>query len=268
MNKKFLIVCITLISLPLFSQGFQGKVYYKTVREFKIKLDSNSKVPESQQKALQEMLQKQMQKTYILTFNKNNSLYKEEAQLNEPVQSNGISITIGNSNDVLFKDIKNKTYVNSKDNFGKRFLIRDTLPKLDWKLEKETKKKGKYLCLKATAVKMIDDYEGFIKKEKQKKMKITAWYTPEIPVSNGPEYYFGLPGLIIELHEDKIHYVANKIVLNPKNKKEIEAPKKGKKVTQRQYDAIMEKKTKEMMENFKRKQKKGNNSSVQIIMTN
>lgn len=267
MNKKFLIVCITLISLPLFSQNFQGKVYYKTVREFKIKLDSNSKVPEAQQKALQEMLQKQMQKTYVLTFNKNSSLYKEDAQLNEPVKSNGISITIGNSNDVLYKNIKTKTYVKSEENFGKRFLIQDSLQKLDWKLEKETKKIGKYLCLKATAVKMVDDYEGVKKKEKQKELKITAWYTPEIPVSNGPEYYFGLPGLILELHEDKMHYVANKIVLNPKNKKEIEAPKKGKKVTQKQYDAIMDKKTQEMIENFKSNRKKGSDA-MQIIISN
>ena len=28
---------------------------------------------------------------------------------------------------------------------------------------------------------------------------ITAWYTPQIPVSHGPAEYGGLPGLILEL---------------------------------------------------------------------
>jgi GLPGLI family protein len=27
----------------------------------------------------------------------------------------------------------------------------------------------------------------------------TAWYTPQIPVSNGPRNYHGLPGLIMEV---------------------------------------------------------------------
>jgi GLPGLI family protein len=35
------------------------------------------------------------------------------------------------------------------------------------------------------------------------KVTITAWYTPEIPVSQGPEGYWGLPGLILEVNDGK-----------------------------------------------------------------
>jgi len=266
----FVLLFVFLFASEMFSQNFQGKAYYKTSRDFKMELDSTSSknTLSVDQKALQEMIKKQMQKTYILTFDKTKSLYKEEEKLEQPTQTGGITITIGNPNDVLFKDIKTKIYVDSKESYGKQFVVKDSLKSNKWKFEKETKKIGKYTCLKATATKLVDDYEGFKKKEKQKEIKITAWYTPEIPVSNGPEFYFGLPGLILELHEDKMHYLLTKLVLNPKNKIKIEEPTKGKKVNQKQYDKIMEKKNKEMMESFKSNRKKGNNVSTQTIIIN
>jgi len=92
-----------------------------------------------------------------------------------------------------------------------------------------------------------------------------AWYTPEIPVGHGPELYGNLPGLILELHEDKMHYVCNKIVLNPSEKIKIVAPKKGKKINQKDFDALMDKKQKEMMEQFKNTRKKGKNGNTFTI---
>ncbi len=268
--KPIIFTIVFLLSIFSFSQNFQGKAYYKTMREFKIKIDSTGKIPSAEQIVIKEMIQKQMQKTYILTFNKTQSLYKEEVQLDEPmVAKNGITIKIGNSNDVLYKNTKNKTYTDSREVFGKRFLIKDTIKSISWKIEKETKKIGKYTCIKATATKLIDDYEGFKKKEKQKEITITAWFTPEIPVSNGPELYYGLPGLIMELHEDKMHYVCNKLILNSKKPIEIKVPSKGKIVSKKQYESIMEKKQKEMMEQFKNSRKKGKrNSFTQVIQVN
>ncbi len=34
-----------------------------------------------------------------------------------------------------------------------------------------------------------------------------AWYTTEIPINDGPYKFFGLPGLIIKLYDEKEHYV-------------------------------------------------------------
>ena len=84
--------------------------------------------------------------------------------------------------------------------------------------------------------------------ELPKEITITAWYTPEIPVSQGPEGYWGLPGLILEVNDGKTTILCSKIVLNPKEKAEIKAPSNGKEVSQKEYDEIVTKKMEEMSE--------------------
>jgi GLPGLI family protein len=142
---------------------------------------------------------------------------------------------------------------------------------------------GQYNCFKATAVRPVSDsdFRNFrfkgkeadrneetssnaeIKKdstssktnlmdqwEMPKEVIITAWYSPEIPVNQGPENYWGLPGLILEVNDGKTSILCSKIVMNTKEKVEIKAPTKGKKVTQKEYDEIVKKKMEEMREMY------------------
>jgi len=46
-----------------------------------------------------------------------------------------------------------------------------------------------------------------------KEIEIIAWYTPQIPVPQGPGEYFGLPGLILEIQADRTSILCSKIVL-------------------------------------------------------
>jgi len=260
--KKITFLFVLLSVFILKAQNFQGKAYYQTKRNFEMKIDS-SQVNDDMQKQINEMLKKQFEKTYILTFNKTESLYKKEEKLNKPKPTQGgFNIEIIDGHNILYKNTKENTYTQSQEEYGKKFLIQDVLKPLKWKITKEAKMIGKCLCVKAVSTKLIDDYDDeHNKKDKQKEIKITAWYTPEIPVGHGPELYSNLPGLILELHEDKMHYVCNKIVLNPKEKIEISAPKKGKKINQNSFDELMDKKNKEMMEQFKNNRKKGDDGS-------
>ena len=79
---------------------------------------------------------------------------------------------------------------------------------------------------------------------------VTAWYTPEIPVSQGPNNTFGLPGLILELKQDQFSYLCTKIELNPAEPVTIEKPSKGQKVTQAEADRIRDEKLQEMMKKY------------------
>lgn len=273
--KKHTILFLGFIFLSvntLTSQEFQGQAIYQSKTVFEMKLDS-SRIPPEQQKRFQDMIKKQFEKTYELNFNKTASIYKEQAKLEQPGGQGGMRfMSAGSANGLYYKDTKDHTYANQTELFGKNFLVKDDLPKLDWKLEKESKMIGNYLCFKATALRKSND-SGFrfggprrgnnkekedTKKDTLPKMTlVTAWYTPQIPVSQGPNEFWGLPGLILEVNYDKTMLLCTKIVLNPKDKKVISIPDNGKEVTQAEYDKIMKKKMKEMQDRYGGGQRKG-----------
>lgn len=258
------------------AQNFQGKAVYKTHRKLDIKLDEGKGAPNSAiQKQLMAQLKKQFQKTFILNFTKSESTYKQDAELSKPqVQSGGMQIQIMDTggSDVLYKNIAEKRYANQTEISGKRFLIKDQLEDFGWEMTGETKNIGNYTCYKATRSREEERTSFSVTdgKEKEKKETVTvttvAWYTPQIPVSNGPRDYWGLPGLILEIQEGKLTIVCSEIVLNPSDKVAIKEPKRGKKVTQAKFDKIMTEHSKDMMERFRsrRKSKDGSSFSIQI----
>lgn len=275
--KNLITLLLATCFLSGFAQNFQGKATYKTHRKVDIKIDSSSHAPNSEvQKQLMAQLQKQLQKTYTLNFTKTESTFKQNKELAAPkTKSNGVQIIItgnGGGTDVLYKNIAEKRYTNKTEISGKRFLIKDNLEDFKWKMTGETKNIGKYTCYKAIRSREEERISFSLEngKENETKEMVTvetsAWYTPDIPVSNGPKGHWGLPGLILEIQEGKETIVCTELILNPTEKIKIEEPTKGKKVTQEKYDKIMDAQTKEMMERFKnrRKSKDGESFSIQV----
>ncbi len=260
MNALFRLLLFLLCStLSLFAQDFQGVATYKTQRKLDLKIDSTQVGGGEMQKQIMDMLKKEFQKTFILTFDKNTSVYKEDEALAPPsTGSRMVFISSDGGSDVLFKDIKNQSITNQKETFGKQFIIKDRLKPIEWELHSDTKNIGNYTCYKATYTKEIEESmmtfssSGEEQKEEEpttapvmKTITVTAWYTPQIPVSNGPESYQGLPGLILEVNDGDLTILCSKITINPKKAIEISEPKKGKQVTQEEYDSIMLKKMSE-----------------------
>ena len=273
--KVTIIIALVLSSFIVKAQDFQGKAIYKTHRKIDFKgSDNKGAMNDDLQKKIQAQLMKQFQKTYILNFTKAVSTYQQDQELSSPhTQLSGIQIQVmgdGSGTDVLYKNIADKRYTNKKEISGKRFLIKDNLKDEVWELTNETKNIGKYTCYKATKKReeTSTTFSMTDGKKDEKKEKVTvetiAWYTPEIPVSNGPEMYWGLPGLILEVQDGTLTIVCTEIVLNPAKKIEIEEPTKGKKVTQEKYNAIMDEHSKDMMERFKNKRKSKNGESISI----
>lgn len=277
MKNLFTLLCIC-IGLSVTAQNFQGKAIYKTHRKINLKLDGpNGTTLSDENKAqMDAMLMKQFQKTFTLDFNRSESVYKEQKKLGAPEKpTKGMNIMImgsGGGSDVLYKNTQEKKFINKTEIMGKLFLIKDQLPNYNWELSSETKNIGIYTCYKATYTREIerttmDVVDGEVKEKAEKVTLVTtAWYTPQIPVSNGPGSYAGLPGLILEINDGKLTIVCAEIVMNPADKIEIKKPTKGKTVSQKQYDEIMAKKNKEMMEKFNsgRKRGKGNSISIEI----
>lgn len=246
------------------AQEFQGIATYQFHRKLDFKDDNNEKGPNINselRKQLEEQLKKQAHQEYTLHFNQRESIYKKSETLQAPTPSkSGISISFSDGADLRYKNIKEQRFTNQTESYGKLFLIQDSLKSPQWELLNETKNIGEYTCFKAQLKEEVESKQatetGF---KTVMKEKITiAWYTPQIPVSNGPAEFHGLPGLILEINDGKTTLICSKIVINPEENFTIQEPKKGKKVSQTEYKAIMDKKFKELQDQMGTRGKGGN----------
>lgn len=286
LSKLFSAIVILMLTLNLQAQDFQGQAIYQTKTTVDMGSWGNGQMSEQQKKMIAERMKDMLEKTFVLNFNRSEATFKEEEKLEAPGAGGGrwrgmmSSFTGGPQ----YKNVKDLVLLEEREFFGKQFLITDSLPKLEWKLENETKQIGQYTCFKATTTKKVDemdfssmrrrDRDEDSNKDAEKKdteevadsttkssdpfdeievpkfIVVTAWYTPQIPVNTGPGEYHGLPGLILEVQADRTVMLCTKVVMNPEDKEEIVRPKKGEVVTRDEYNSIMKEKIKEMREMY------------------
>ena len=277
--KKYIFLFLLLISIGANAQNISGQAFY----ESKTTVDMDAfgggrEMSEEMKKTVATMMKSALEKTYILTFNKDESIYKEQEKLDAVPMNPGFKMMMSSySPGAQYKNLKTGQIVEENEFFGKQFLVTDSIKTLDWKTTNESKQIGQYIAFKATAIKKVDpnDYSMARPKKKDEKenaevkkdttkpadpmdmieipkeIEVTAWFTPQIPVNNGPGEYGGLPGLILELNVYRTTLLCSKIVMNPKAAEKIEPPTKGKQVTREEYVKIVKEKTDELRENFR-----------------
>ena len=280
MKIRLLIFSLT-FSLGLQAQNFAGQAFYQSKTTVDMDNFGREGMSEDMKKQIMARMKSFLEKTYILTFNGSESLYKEEATLDVETQGRGWGMMMASATPgIQYKNLEDSAFVQAQDFFGKSFLIKDAIPALEWEITNETKMIGAYLAIKARAVKQVKANEFSMMrrrdrraqdtdkdKEKQKSdslktdpidelempktIEVTAWFTPQIPLGHGPGEYAGLPGLILELNADRTTLLCSKIVMNPKDLPSIEAPSKGTVVTQDEFEGIVKEKTQEMRDNWR-----------------
>ena len=247
-------------------QDFQAKAYYFS----KSKMDLGNwgaRLSEAQKKDVEARMKNRLEKGYVLSFNKEESVFTEEDQLDAisgATDSWGKNFAPGKQ----YKNVKTNTQLQEQEFYGKKFLVKDVLQPIEWNLGSETKQIGNYSCFKATASvptneltwysfswdklrnTTASDSTGTID---VKMTLVEAWYTLQIPVRHGPLEYWGLPGLILEVSADNTTMLCSKLVLNPDEIIKIEAPNKGKEVSKIEYQDIITKKMKEFRNNRMRR---------------
>lgn len=256
--NKIILFLFAIFSLSLSAQNISGKAYYKsntnTGRDY-------SEWPAEKRLRLEKRDKELYEKTYILTFNNKESIYKEEETLKETSMyvQGYLAAMKAYSTQSIYKNIENRSIMEEREFLGKRFLIDDSLPKIEWQLEKESKQIGEYIVFKATATRKVDlnDYRTQISIKKDTVgeqdgaiFMLTAWYTPQIPVSNGPDEFSGLPGLILELNIGRTTFLCYKIILSSENASTIKPPKNGEIMTFEQFDEVVADKKKELKNKF------------------
>jgi GLPGLI family protein len=255
-----------------FAQGFTGRAYYKSTSQFSIKMDSTKMAPE-QMAQIQASLKKQMEQNYTLSFTQTESIWKQDASLGSgpaTASSGGAVFMVASSGEgsTLYKNVTGN-YLQEQEMMGKEYLIKDKAEPFEWELSEETKKIGNYTAQKASFTKIVDSRQfstGMTEMENVKDtLQVTVWFTPEIPVSHGPEYYFGLPGLILEVQNQGRTLICEKIELNPSSDPVvIERPSKGKEMTQAEFRVVQEEGMKQMMNRYQGKPGEGATMQIRI----
>ena len=235
------IILTLLLAIPFLLLGqTSGEISYSE------NITLNIELPEGMEE-FKDMVPGSQKLEMVLLFNDAATIYKnapsdetEDNEIHASDESGGMRFNM------KFDMPENQTYTNVKtgetiekrDFMDKKFLIEGKAKRYKWNMTAEQKTILDYTCLKAT----YQDTTGTVE----------AWFTTQIPVSSGPASYSGLPGMILEVNIDDGQRIitASNVDLKELDKKAIETPKKGKKVTQEEFDAIVEAKTKEMREQY------------------
>lgn len=110
--------------------------------------------------------------------------------------------------DLLNRKIKSRVFLSyDNDESFVEYCIAEPFS-IQWSFHPETKKIGKYVCKKATA-----SFRG---------RSYTAWFTEAVPLNVGPWKFQGLPGLLVEIYDNKreVAFTLEKIEM-PANKRKL-----------------------------------------------
>jgi len=185
----------------------------------------------------------------ILLFNESSSLMKNGPELEQEGEGPNNRFAVG-GNRGFFRmggnQVDNQTWtsfetgemVEYRNFMGRNFLIDGQREDIKWKMTGEASQFEGYMTMKATA--MVDT------------VAVEAWFTPQIPLPAGPEGYGGLPGAILVLTEDdgRRTWVAKQIAVVENVEAEINRPTDGRKVTQEEFEAVVEERRQAMEDQF------------------
>lgn len=143
----------------------------------------------------------------VLIIGKNASLYTSNVRLNqlinfkkhvaEQIKNNGGTL----NGATITSNRKQRTIETEYFTFNKEnklitaekliqdYIVEEEIPKINWKIERDTMSFSGVKCQKATAT-----FKG---------RNWIAWFAPELPFASGPWKLSGLPGLIIDAYDEK-----------------------------------------------------------------
>lgn len=232
--KKIILSALLFGALQATAQDNTGSITYEEVISLDIKLEGDME-------AFAAMIPKEKKSKKLLTFNPEASVYTviKEEEKKQDINGNGMHITFNTDqpDEIIYKDIAGGKMYQQRSFMDRDFLVTGAIKKYDWKITGNQKKLLGYPCQEATTITDKDT--------------ITAWFTPAIPVASGPASMGSLPGMILEAQINKqVHITAIEVNKGKVDEELLKKPKKGKKVTSEEFEAIVKEKTKEMQEQY------------------
>lgn len=116
--------------------------------------------------------------------------------------------------------LSQQTYTSEKIILDQRYLIKDSIRKVHWKITSETRTIAGFECRRANAVILDSVY-------------IVAFYSDAITTTGGPESINGLPGMILGLAipEQHVTWFATHVFPEEIKDQQLKPPAKGKPTT-------------------------------------
>ena len=234
--KNFQLLLVTMFTALLSWQANAQEisvVYSARINTASEELFKETGLPEDMRRALINAYGKVVF-SYGLTYVNNESTFQMlPSNKKQEISFMGQTMDLSAMTEEQSKNVTNKNHqtkqIISKTLFlGKEFLVTDTIAVEQFNIvENEVKEILGFECKKAISS------DG----------KNIVWYTEHIPVADGP-INTNLPGLILEAHLDQYIYTATSIDDN--TKQSIVVPTGGKKMTNAEFQEMVQKQT-EMM---------------------
>ena len=252
--KKIFATVIVAFPIICMAQQKEGKVTYERITKMQIQINDNDQMAQN--------LPQSHTDKFELLFGNNQILWHisdEQTPEDDNGGGGGVQIRMigGGVDDISFYDLGKGTSTEQRDMFDKKFVISDSIRKLNWKLTGESKTILNHNCQKATAqrvsVRMMMNMDNgkMDRKEVPDTSTIIAWFTPDVPVAAGPAEFQGqLPGLVLEMDLSNGRQVFKAVEISPKaDIAAIKEPKAGKKVTRDEFRKETQKMMDEMQKN-------------------
>jgi GLPGLI family protein len=193
MSKTILYIAL-FFSCYINSQKAYKIVYKVEPHNFIENKELNSKV----KSVIEQAIKSARRDRYFLIANDKHSYFNNSqnmeidfgSELDKVYDKVGKLITAFNKN--VYNHYKKDKILFTRNLINNDYHVEGKPYKFNWELKEESKTILGYQAKKATGV-----YYDIIR---NKEFEIIAWFIPSIPIPAGPDIYFGLPGLVGEVH--------------------------------------------------------------------
>jgi GLPGLI family protein len=213
----------------------QGRIVYEE------KIDIHRRIPEERAE-MKDMIPQFRTSKFELFYTQDFSKYKaqprdqEEEMVGSHGSGGGFRMRMNAPRREVYKSLSEDKAVDEREFMSKMFLIKGKSSPFAWKIADGQKKVMDFACMQA----LYQDSTG----------NYVVWFTPQIPISNGPAEFGGLPGMImqVDINDGERTITAVEVHAEVVDPELLKEPTKGKEVTQEEFREIMHEKMKEMRE--------------------
>lgn len=194
---------------------FSGKIEYERKMNLHRQLEGNEWMEK-----FKSQLPKFLTHYFDLTFAPGVTYYQQGREIEQPKMMMGGDMGLKTQ---VYTDLAHDQVTAAKQVFEQKFLVKDSVRQMRWRITDEVRDIANFKCRKAVGIILDSVY-------------VVAFYTDDIPVSGGPEMFAGLPGMILELAIPRLYttWIATKVDVVAVNPADLKAPDKGKTITQKE----------------------------------